>query len=46
MAKDIDEQIELVRLPFSDALKMIDSGEIVDSKTIIGIMRAVKPLGF
>lgn len=40
LPKDVDEQLELVRMPFADALKMIDSGEIIDSKTIIGIMRA------
>ena len=34
------EDIEVLELPFSDALKMIVSGEIVDMKTIILIQYA------
>jgi ADP-ribose pyrophosphatase len=35
-----DEFLEVFRLPFSIALQMIDKGEILDSKTIIGLTRA------
>ncbi len=39
---DADEFIEVVRLPLRQALTMIDSGEISDSKTIIGLLRVVR----
>src|SRR6185436_7037155 len=37
---DDDEILEVVRIPFSQALTMITTGEIEDAKTIIGIMLA------
>lgn len=40
-----DEILEVVRLPFSQALSMISSGEIEDAKTIIGIMLAAPRIG-
>jgi ADP-ribose pyrophosphatase len=41
---DADEFIELGRIPFGDALAMVDAGEIVEAKTIIGLMRvAARP---
>jgi ADP-ribose pyrophosphatase len=40
-----DEIIEIVRLPFSQALSMIASGEIEDAKTIIGLMLAAPRIG-
>ena len=40
-----DEIIEIVRIPFSQALSMITSGEIEDAKTIIGIMLAAPRVG-
>ena len=40
-----DELIEVVRLPFSQALKMIGEGEIADAKTIIGLMLAAPCVG-
>ncbi|MEQ8675389.1 MAG: NUDIX hydrolase [Aggregatilineales bacterium] len=42
---DIDEQIEVVRLPLSEALTMIENGTIADSKTIIGLLRLARRLG-
>jgi len=42
---DDDEILEVVRLPFSQALTMISSGEIEDAKTIIGIMLAAPRVG-
>ncbi len=40
-----DELIEVVRVPFSQALGMITTGEIEDAKTIIGIMLAAPRVG-
>jgi len=37
---DEDEFIEIVRIPFREALVMIERGEIEDAKTIIGITLA------
>jgi ADP-ribose pyrophosphatase len=42
---DDDEVIEIVRIPFSQALEMISDGEIEDAKTIIGLMLAAPRLG-
>ena len=40
-----DEIVEVVRLPLSQALEMITSGEIEDAKTIIALMLAAPRLG-
>lgn len=37
---DADEFIEVQRLPLAEALALIERGEIEDSKTIIGLLRA------
>ena len=42
---DDDEIVEVVRLPFAHALKMIANGEIEDAKTIIGLMLAAPRFG-
>ena len=42
---DDDEVIEVVRVPFSQALGMITTGEIEDAKTIIGVMLAAPRVG-
>ena len=42
---DDDEILDIVRLPFADALEMITSGEIQDAKTIIGLMLAAPRVG-
>ncbi len=42
---DDDEIIEVVRIPFSQALGMITTGEIEDAKTIIGIMLSAPRIG-
>lgn len=39
LAGDTDEQIEIVKLPFDEAIALIDSGDIVDSKTIIALLK-------
>ncbi|HEY8186279.1 MAG TPA: NUDIX hydrolase [Pyrinomonadaceae bacterium] len=40
-----DEILQVVRIPFSQALSMISSGEIEDAKTIIGVMLAAPRIG-
>jgi ADP-ribose pyrophosphatase len=42
---DEDEVLDVVRLPFGDALEMITSGEIQDAKTIIGLILAAPRVG-
>jgi ADP-ribose pyrophosphatase len=41
-ALDHDEFVEVVYLPFAEAVKMAECGEIEDSKTIIGLLLAAK----
>ena len=40
-----DEIVDVVRIPFSQALEMISAGEIEDAKTIIGLMLAAPRVG-
>ena len=40
IARDIDEFIELVRLPLSAALAMVERGEVSDAKTICTLLHA------
>lgn len=40
-----DEVIEVVRLPFRDAIEKVRSGEIVDAKSICALYRAADRLG-
>ncbi|HEY8226717.1 MAG TPA: NUDIX hydrolase [Pyrinomonadaceae bacterium] len=40
-----DEILEVLRIPFSQALEMITDGEIQDAKTIIGLMLAAPRVG-
>lgn len=40
MAPEDDEVLKVVRLPLRQALKMVETGEISDSKTIIGLLIA------
>jgi ADP-ribose pyrophosphatase len=40
-----DEILEVVRIPFTQALSMITTGEIEDAKTIIGIMLSAPRFG-
>ena len=42
---EADEILDIVRLPISEALEMITSGEIQDAKTIIGLMLAAPKVG-
>lgn len=42
---DEDEQIEVVRMPFDKALRFIETGEIKDAKSIVGLMLATRETG-
>lgn len=45
LEQDADEFIELVTLPFDEALGRVLRGEIEDGKTIIGLLMAARRLG-
>ena len=38
-AKDLDEQLVVHTVPLSEALRKIQSGEIIDAKTIVGLLK-------
>ncbi len=40
LAADTDEQIQVVRLPLTEALQRVQRGEICDAKTIAGLLMA------
>lgn len=42
---DADEQIEVVRIPLREALRLVESGEIRDGKSIIGLLLAAESEG-
>lgn len=42
---DEDEQIEIVRLTLEEALPLIETGELKDAKSIVGLILAAKHLG-
>jgi ADP-ribose pyrophosphatase len=39
---DEDEYIEVVEIPFEDAFRMVSDGEIIDAKTIVGLLYLLK----
>jgi ADP-ribose pyrophosphatase len=39
---DADEEIEIVRMPLEEAVRLVDMGEIQDGKTIIGLLLAAR----
>ncbi|NJD27661.1 MAG: NUDIX hydrolase [Chloroflexi bacterium] len=41
---DEDERLELVRLPFADAVAMVERGEIDDAKSQVGLLRVASLL--
>ncbi len=45
LERDADEFIEPARLPLARALEMIETGDIVDGKTVTGLLRAARRLG-
>jgi ADP-ribose pyrophosphatase len=42
---DDDEVLDVVRIPFAEALGMITNGELEDAKTIIGVILAAPRIG-
>ncbi|NDJ60244.1 MAG: NUDIX hydrolase [Chloroflexi bacterium] len=44
LAQDADEFIEVDRVPFTEALAMIERGDIVDGKSITGLLRVARRL--
>lgn len=42
---DVDEFIELESIPFTDALALIERGDITDGKTLVGLLRVARRLG-
>jgi ADP-ribose pyrophosphatase len=42
---DADEFIEVERVPLTEALAMIERGDIIDGKSIAGILRVARKLG-
>ena len=45
LAADSDENIEVVPIPLTDALALVDRGQICDAKTIIGLWAAARRIG-
>lgn len=45
LAQDEDEFVEMTRYSMKEVLALIDSGHIVDGKTISGVLRAARKLG-
>ena len=41
---DADEFINVVKMPLADALKLVESGEIIDAKSIISILMLAKEI--
>ena len=44
-APDGTERLEVVHVPFAEALRRVDAGEITDAVSVIGILRAARVLG-
>jgi len=42
---DDDEFLDVVKMPFRDALEALDRGEFRDSKTVLGLLMAARQLG-
>ncbi len=42
LAMDDDEFIDVQRVPFNDALAMIDHGQIIDGKSIVGLLKVAR----
>ncbi len=45
LAPDEDEALQVVRVPFADALTAVDDGRIIDAKSIVGILRVARLQG-
>jgi ADP-ribose pyrophosphatase len=42
LPQDDDEMLDVVRVPFDEALKMIEQGDINEAKTICGLLRVAR----
>lgn len=42
LGPDADERLELERLPLRDAVAMAERGELVDAKSIVGLLRVAR----
>lgn len=42
LAQDSEEFLELIRLPFDEALALVESGKISDSKTIVALLKVAR----
>lgn len=42
LGPDEDERLELEAVPLDEAIAMVDRGEIVDAKTIVGLLRVAR----
>jgi ADP-ribose pyrophosphatase len=45
LGPDDDERLELEAVPLDEAIAMVDRGEIVDAKTIVGLLRVARRRG-
>jgi len=45
LEQDADEFVESMRIPFSEALDLIDAGEITEAKSVVGLLRVARKLG-
>lgn len=45
LTPDADESLHLHRMPLAEALAMIEAGDIMDGKTISGLLRVARRLG-
>jgi ADP-ribose pyrophosphatase len=45
LEQDADEFVELLRIPLKEAVAMIERGEIVEGKSVVGILKIARQLG-
>jgi ADP-ribose pyrophosphatase len=45
LSQDDDEFLETVTLPFEEALQLVETGEIADGKTMIGLLKVARRMG-
>lgn len=45
LAGDVDEFVEVIRIPLDEAVRMAQDGEFVDSKTIIALLKVGRMMG-
>lgn len=45
LEQDVDEFVETLRIPLTEALVMIECGEINDAKSVVALLKVVRKLG-